>query len=290
MYRIVRNVSRRRAAGIGLCVLLGAACSAILPGSAHALGGPQPITVFVEGAVRRPGNYTLPPRATLSALLSAAGGFTDNADIRGAILARNSARASQEAELRMMSATLSTEAATSQPARKVALAVLELFARLHPSGRIPVKLTYPRLLKNSPQDLPLAEGDVLRIPTIVNTVAVSGAVRASSGQIPFVPAMPYGEYIRRAGGYADDADRGEVFLLRADGTTALLSLGFISWNPDASRWEVTAMTGGPPAVGPGDTIVVPKALPPGLPKKFARKLPGILMRAAEIAGAPVLLP
>jgi protein involved in polysaccharide export with SLBB domain len=151
-------------------------------------------------------------------------------------------------------------------------------------------LTYPRLLKNTPRDLPLEEGDALRIPGKSGTVAVAGAVRAGSGNIPFRPERLYGEYIQGAGGYADDADRGKVFLLRADGTTALLSLGFISWNPRVSRWEVTALASGPPAVGPGDTIVVPRSFQRGLPGKFARELARILMRASEIAGAPVFLP
>jgi hypothetical protein len=53
---------------------------------------------------------------------------------------------------------------------------------------------------------------------------------------------------------------------------------------------VTALAGGPPEIGPGDTIVVPRTPPPGLPSDSARKLPEILRRAAEIAGAPVVLP
>jgi hypothetical protein len=53
---------------------------------------------------------------------------------------------------------------------------------------------------------------------------------------------------------------------------------------------VTALAGGPPEIGPGDTIVVPHSPPEGLPSNSARKLPEILMRAAEIAGSPVILP
>jgi len=281
---------RVRAAGIALHLLLAGVCSAVLPGTVRALGGPQPVTVSVEGDVRRPGTYTLPGKSTLSALIVASGGFTGSADLRGAVLARNSARAFQEMELRDMAAGIEAEAGASEAARKAARAIADLLAGLRASGRVPVELTYPRLLKNPARDLPLEEGDALRIPAKGNTVAVAGAVRAASGNIPFTPGLPYEEYIRRSGGYADDADRREVFLLRADGTTALLSLGIVSWNPGASRWEVTALAGGPPAVGPGDTIVVPRSLPGGLPREFIRKLPGILMRASEIAGTPVTLP
>lgn len=287
---ILRSVPRRRGSWIASCLLLGAALTAILPGTVRAIEGPRPFTVTVEGEVRRPGAYTLPPGATLSVLILAAGGFTDNADMRGASLARVSARSAQEAELQETAGRLASEIVASDTAREAARPVVALLLELRPSGRVPVRLTYPRLMKNSPRDLPLEEGDVLRIPANADTVTVAGAVQAASGAVPFTPKLPLKEYIRRAGGYADGADRDQVFLLRADGTTAVLTPGFVSWNPAASRWEVTALAGGPPEIGPGDTIVVPRTPPGGLPAISSRKLPGILMRAAEIAGAPVILP
>ena len=290
MPRILQRRPRRRGAWIALFLLPGAALAAILPGTARALGGPQPITVSVEGEVRRPGACTLSPGATLSALILAAGGFTDNADMRGASLARVSARQGQQAELREMAGRLAPEPGAAEAAREAARPVVALLENLRASGRVPIRLTHPRLLKNSPRDLPLEEGDVLRIPAKADSVTVAGAVRAASGAIPFSPKLPLKKYIRRAGGYADDADRNQVFLLRADGTTADLSPGIVTWNPAASRWEVTALAGGPPEIGPGDTIVVPRTPPPGLPPDSSRKLPEILRRAAEIAGTPVVLP
>ena len=92
------------------------------PAPAGAIGGPRPVTVSVEGEVRRPGSYTLPLDATLSTLVVAAGGYTDNADLAGAILSREN------------------------------------------GARIPAPLSHPRLLKGSPEDLPLADGDTLRVP------------------------------------------------------------------------------------------------------------------------------
>ena len=96
--------------------------TAILPGTVRAIGGPPPVTVTVEGAVRHPGSYTLPRNATLSTLVVAAGGYADNADLAAATLTRESA------------------------------------------NPVAAPLSHPRLLKGSPEDLPLADGDVLRIP------------------------------------------------------------------------------------------------------------------------------
>src|SRR5512143_2922270 len=58
------------------------------PTPALGIDGPGQVTVTVEGEVRRPGSYTLPRDATLSALILAAGGYTDNADLPEASLVR----------------------------------------------------------------------------------------------------------------------------------------------------------------------------------------------------------
>ena len=286
----LRMITRRRNAGIALVLLLVWAFSATLPGKVLALGGPRPVAVSIEGEVRRPGSYTLPPGSTLSSLIVAAGGLTDNTFLRGAILTRASARAAQEAELRGIVARIAAESGPSVAPDNAVRPLVELLASLRPYGRIPIRLSHPRLLKGSPADLPLEEGDVLRVPPKTEAVTITGAVPSSTRAVPFAANTPYEDYIRQAGGYAGGADRDHVYLLRVDGTTAILSLGFIRWSPAASRWEVTALTGGPPAVGPGDTIVVPRQPSPGYPAKVARELPGILMRAAEIAGEPVILP
>lgn len=290
---MLRLLQCRRGRGAGktaLSLLFAAACAALLPEAARALGGPWPIAVTVEGEVRRPGAYTLPHNATLSSLLIAAGGFTEDADPRGAALFRLSARAAGKAELDNTAATLALETGGSAAAGDALRPVVALLMGLRPSGRVPVRVAHPRLLKNSPDDLRLEEGDALRVPARVDTVAVAGAARGAPARVPFSPGRPLEEYVRRAGGYADDADRRAVYLLRADGTTALLTPGIISWNPSAARWEVTALARSLPEIGPGDTVVVPRSPRPGLPRRTARRVPKILMRAAEIAGVPVVLP
>jgi len=92
------------------------------PIPAGAIGRPQGVTVIVEGEVRLPGSYTLPHGATLSTLVVAAGGYTDNADLAAATLTRETA------------------------------------------NLVAAPLSHPRLLKGSPADLLLADGDTLRIP------------------------------------------------------------------------------------------------------------------------------
>jgi hypothetical protein len=119
------------------------------PSPAGAIGGPRPVTVTVDGEVRRPGVYTLPHDATLSTLIVAAGGYTDDADLAAATLTRESA------------------------------------------NPVAAPLSHPRLLKGSPADLPLADGDTLRIPA--RTPGAPARKRARpAGDEPFTGPNNFG--------------------------------------------------------------------------------------------------
>lgn len=234
--------------------------------------------------MRRPGTYTLPPGATLSTLILAAGGFTDNADLAGATLLRESAREAQGGELRNIVLRV-REASAERPGGWDAWRdFLDRLEALSPSGRVPAPLSHPRLLKGSPRDLPLEDGDVLRIPAKRGTVTVLGAVREPGRVVPFAGKAGTDEYIRRAGGYTGAADRGHVHLLRPNGAVVLPRSGLLAWNAQASRWEIPALVGGGPAVGPGDTIIVPRKPVPGRQAASVRNLQELLMRVAEITG------
>ena len=281
---ILRSIPHRRGAWIAACLLLGAALTAFLPGTVRAIGGPRPITVTVEGEVRRPGGYTLPHDATLSTLVVAAGGYTDNADLAAATLTRESAREAQSGELQNIVYRL-REAGAEPPGGWAAWReFLDQLEALPPLGRVPAPLSHPRLLKGSPRDLPLEEGDVLLVPRKRDTVTVRGAVREPGRVVPFEGKTGTEEYVRRAGGYADTADRGQAYLMRPNGVVVPLRRGLLAWNAQASRWEFPALVGGSPAIGPGDTIFVPKKPPADSLPAAVRNLPSLLMRIAEITG------
>lgn len=255
------------------------------PTPVGALGGPRPIRVSVQGEVRRPENYLLAEGATLSTLLLTAGGATDNANLRGATLTRESAKTKQRIELREIVDELSRARPTIHGGWDAWRDFLEGLGKLAPLGRIPAPLSHPRLLKGSPADLPLEDGDTLRIPQRRDTVTVEGAVRAAGPvTLPHGKNRTAGEYVRLAGGYADDSDRGNTYLLRPDGTAATARTGPVEWNPQTSRWEIPALVGGDPIVGPGDTIFVPKKPAAGSRAAAVRNLPALRMRVAEITG------
>ena len=134
----------------GACAVVAALLFALVPPPpAGAIGGPQPITVTVEGEVRHPGSYSLPHDATLATLIVAAGGATDNADLAGATLTRESAKP------------------------------------------VAAPLSHPRLLKGSPADLPLADGDTLRIPARTPGAPVRARAGPAAGE-PFAGPNNFG--------------------------------------------------------------------------------------------------
>jgi hypothetical protein len=102
--------------------------------------------------------------------------------------------------------------------------------------------------------------------------------------MPFAGKTGTDAYIRRAGGYADTADRGQAYLLRPNGAVVPSRSGLLVWNAEASRWEVPALVGGGHAVGPGDTIFVPRKPVSGSRAASVRNLQVLLMRVAEITG------
>ncbi len=264
--------------------------AAAFPTQAGAIGGPRPVTVSVEGEARRPGSYTLPHDATLSTLILAAGGYTGNANLRGAYLVREPEKEAQRIELRDLLERLENTRAERPGGRDAWRRLLDGIRALPPLGRIPAPLSHPRLLKGSPQDLPLSDGDTLRIPSKRDTVIVNGAVRTPATALPFTEGAGAKEYVRRAGGPAERADMGHLYLLRPDGTVTLWNRGVIVWDHAASRWEIPFLTGSGPKIAPGDTIFVPRKPAPGSRAGSVKRLHALLLRIAEITGTVPEIP
>lgn len=227
--------------------------AALLAGSAAA----DEATVTVRGAVRLPGVYELGGGERISSLLERAGGFTDNAFLRGAVLTRESAKARQAWELREILSTIRARVADAPGDPAARQAFLDSLEKLSPLGRVPVRLSHPRLMKQTPHDIRLEAGDDLFVPETVRTVRVTGAVRAG-GEFPASPGKRYLDYVEMAGGFAAGADRRGAFLLAADGTAAMLHEPWIRWNPSDNRLEFSAFRKDRPSIAGGDAVVVPE--------------------------------
>jgi polysaccharide export outer membrane protein len=95
------------------------------------------------------------------------------------------------------------------------------------------------LMEGDPEaDILLRRGDLISVATRRDFVSVLGLVY-DPGNIPFEGGVGVEEYIQRAGGYAEKADKGKTRVIRA---------GSGEWVP----------SGEAKVLGPGDTIWIPE--------------------------------
>lgn len=260
--------------------------------------------VSVSGEVRYPGTYTIRTDETLSSLIERAGGYTENAYLRGAFFTRNSVRELQQKSLTEMiqrlerelisvssvqastaasSEEITSEKAVSEQKRKF----IESLKQLQSTGRVAIHLAHLRLLKNSKYDIELEEGDSLHIPMKNNVVNVVGAVM-SRGSFIYTDKLDYDDYVGMTGGYTQYADKKRVYVLKADGTARKLSNGFFTWNTFNSRWEMAGFGEEIKEIEPSDTIVVPEKLEHIAWMREIKDITQILYQIATTAGVLIV--
>jgi len=220
--------------------------------------------VQVEGEVARPGEYVLPPDATLSDAIQAAGGLTPQAYVFGTDFQRESVRKSQQLNydraLRDMETEFtrntSTQRATTvdeaQAAAQRASSTSRLIERLRavrPTGRVVLQL------EPEARELPaltVESGDHLVIPSRPNTVGVFGSV-FNGGSYLLGNSDSVDDMLKQAGGPTRGADAGSIFVVRANGSV-------ISARQSSSGWFGSSSNLASLKALPGDTVFVPEEL------------------------------
>lgn len=190
----------------------------------------QSVLVRIEGEVERPGNYYLPANTPLSTLLEKAGGVTPQAFLFGTRYERVSVRrqqrrsfaeAIQQLEVSLAAAPLTSGLNSNSADRNAqfaaAQAVLEKLRQAEPDGRIVLDLAPGAA--TLPTSFLLENNDHIFIPPRPTTVGVFGAVyRPASFIVEDGKTMAVKRYLELAGGPLRAGDRGQVFVVRANGS------------------------------------------------------------------------
>jgi protein involved in polysaccharide export with SLBB domain len=219
-------------------------------------------TVTLRGEVRKPGVYGIRSGERLSSLVKRAGGLLPTAYPRAAVFERTEVREFQqksrqeliqrlEQESTVVKTSASTtgteEAALQQAATQQRQRVLDALRKAPVSGRLVIHLRPDRKdFEGSPDDIELRAGDSLTVPKQPGGVLVIGQVY-NSNALTYTPGRNAGWYLSRAGGPTQLANKGEIFIVRSDGS--------VTGGRQGGFWSGSVLSS---ALGPGDTIVVPE--------------------------------
>lgn len=261
---------------------------------------------IVSGQFKFPGKYILKKGEKLSSLIQRAGGYADNAYLRGAVFTRERVKEMQQKGIEEMALRLEKDL-LSKSSEQVSTALsieeiqgkqievtqkkklIENMRNLKALGRMTVKLAHLRLLKGSEYDIELEDGDRLFIPEKNSVVSVTGSVMGQ-GSYVFSEKADYLDYINMSGGYSDYADESNVFILKVDGSARKASRGLINWNKKKDRLEMAAFSNDETNyIEPGDVIVVPEKIERIAWLREIRDITQILMNTAVVAGVVIML-
>ncbi len=244
-----RQIARSDAAGIPIAA--GDILQVLPQGSLTRPLERQQAIVRIEGEVNKPGNYYVAPNTPLSEVIAMAGGLTPRAYVYGTRFSRESVRAQQrrsfleavdQMEVTLAAAPLNgdrlIDAAERQTQITAARTFLDKLRQKEPDGRMVIDLSPDD--QALPGNLPVENSDRIVIPPRVNTIGVFGAVYRPASFLLGDKPLRARDYVEQAGGTIRGADRGNIFVVRANGSVVTKRRGALNAR-----------------VLPGDTVFVP---------------------------------
>lgn len=214
-------------------------------------------TVTVVGEVRFPGSYPIRRGETLKSVIDRAGGLSSFAFPEGSVFLRKDLQDREREQLKTLGNRLQADLATlalqssqggdaAQGAQALAVGqqLLTQLQTTEPVGRLVIDL--PRVLAaqtGDASDVLMRDGDRLLVPKLSQEVTVLGEVQNATSHF-YREGIGRDEYISLSGGLTARADKGRIYVVRANGSVV------------ANRSSGWFGRGGVD-IRPGDTVVVP---------------------------------
>jgi protein involved in polysaccharide export with SLBB domain len=182
------------------------------------------IAVSVEGEVLYPGNYTLSGnKERLSDIIARAGGLKQTGYATGAILIRKTRANQTAADEALFSSKINTISNQSKRSSnnsfsatdtaKIASNVNGLLVDQKPVG---IRLSEAMAQPGSIYDIILEEGDVIKVPKLIQTVQTFGAVNVPR-QVAYRKDLGFRRLISESGWFAPNASRQYAYMVRPNG-------------------------------------------------------------------------
>lgn len=187
----------------------------------------QPVLVTLSGEVARPGRYYVQPGTQMADVLAQAGGLTREAFPYASVITRDSVkhqqrlsydRAIDDVELLLAAQPVTSvnRAQLAQPGNLALIKnIVDQLRRREPDGRLVFDL--PVDAAALPGDLILENNDIVHVPARPVTVGVFGAV-PSPASFAYRDDATVEDFVKSAGGIQKIGDKGEIFVVRANGT------------------------------------------------------------------------
>jgi protein involved in polysaccharide export with SLBB domain len=260
----------------------------------------------IRGEVLFPGTYVIEKGERLADLVIRAGGFTEDAYLKGVVFTRKSVQETQQKMLEKATDRLEQEV-LSAGATKTATALtegeskileaqtrqyqqlIEKLRQVEAIGRLVISVAPLRVLRDTPANVQLEDGDEIFVPSKMATINVMGSVYNPSTYL-YDPKTKIGPYIAMAGGPTDNADPGNTYVIKVDGSAfspKKIRGGLFEWNTEAHRWEVG--TSPRAKLHPGDTIIVPQKFDRLAIMRNIKDISQIIFQMAVTAGVVVAL-
>jgi protein involved in polysaccharide export with SLBB domain len=218
--------------------------------------------VVLAGEFSFPGRYEVLPGERLSSVVRRAGGFSQEAYLRGAVFLRKRVREQQllhadeigrrmEAQMqaRLLQTTQEKDKASVVLAIEHSGQLVEQIKRAPYLGRVVVDVDRKMKFAGTEWDLELEDGDSLWVGPRVGTVSVVGEVSSPTTVIYTSKTNQVGELLSRAGGVTMFGDYKSTFYVGPDGVVT---------TPGTTPWYSSFKC---KKVEPGGTVIVPMKPP-----------------------------
>ncbi len=225
--------------------------------------------VRLEGEFSAAGIYRVEAGEKLQDLVIRAGGLASSAYLYASVFTRESTRIQQQERLDMVIAQMERdigrqaaqsaqnaktgdEATAAKAALDAQRASLEKLRQLKADGRIVLNIHPNDDTVAAIPEIPLEDGDTFYVPSRPIVVSVVGDVY-NQGSFLQQPGKTVNTYLRSAGGPTRNADKGRIFVVRANGAVVSKDAASGFWSGGFDSMVLM----------PGDAVVVPENVNPG---------------------------
>lgn len=247
-------------------------------------------TITLAGEFAFPGKYEFTTGERLSSVIKRAGGFTDQAYLRGLVFIRKSVKEQQmlhaeeigrrledQLQTRMQQTVEDSERARIRYALERRQSLVKAIREAPYLGRVVIRLDEKYKFEGTDWDITLEHGDSLYVGPYPNTVSVLGEVYSPTNIIYTKNTNTVGEALSKAGGVNNFGDYKNTFYIGPDGVVH--SPGTTPWYM-SFKWR---------HIEPGGSIIVPAKPPAKDYLEVVSKLTQILFQMAMTAGVIVAL-